>query len=423
MIRILCALIFTLHAYGIVHLADFENIAITTDLEPDDVLALKIIFAEANRLYDAKGKYPIQMIVVGEGNSTIKKLRMETLLKSYYKVPVNIPVKVGKSTLDNLFPHDGEELMGKEQLKLPVPRTEEGSEALIQFVKEAKQPLIIQLKPVQELIPLSFNKELAQKTIVIFYGSFNFRKALDDEDVVQYFRFRPEQTLPIRLQLLLDHFGQSFKKVGIIETFGVLGNQASVYHKHSWSNPVADWIHASPDPFYAMFKTLVCNWNKYKLAWQLNEMKGTFERLKHLFPEKQEVLSGLIHDLSSGGNDGLIERAEALRLELLQLNIPKAKAPEIQSIVNGSIYKTDLDLLERQINFAHMVRPSSGLQFTLSDVILALALIDPSFTAAPVKITVNEKGFIQTASDAKSTVFYYDRCEPKRFVETLLPKL
>lgn len=56
-----------------ISLREHQNIAIATDLEPDDVLALGIIFAEANRVYEqVGGKYPIDLVIVGEGNSGIK---------------------------------------------------------------------------------------------------------------------------------------------------------------------------------------------------------------------------------------------------------------------------------------------------------------------------------------------------------------
>ena len=73
--------------------------------------------------------------------------------------------------------------------------------------------------------------------------------------------------------------------------------------------------------------------------------------------------------------------------------------------------------------FYEKVNPCAGLQFTLSDVILALALIDPCFTASPVKVNVNDKGFLQTACDPKSNVYYYDRKDYQKFVEILLMRV
>lgn len=372
---------------GEFRLADYEHAAVTTDLEPDDVLALKILFDEAFRLHACGKSYPIRLVVVGEGNSAVKKIRMETLLKSYLAVPngVAVPVKEGRSTMDNVFPFDGEELGVK---CVPFPHKEEGTEALVEFVRGASRPLIVQLKPVQEIAALSFHKELAAKTEVICYGSFNLRKALHDEEVARHFRFTEQQGVPVRLQMLLDHFGKSFKKVGIVETFGVLGEQGAVYQCYPWTRPIAEKIEQAGDPFYAMLKILITNWNRYKLGAELKAISDQFPGKREIFQKLSEVWSDACF--------------QDLKKELGN------KIPE---------------QLERSLNFIHKVRPGVGLQFTLSDVILVLALMDNSFTASPVSLSVNELGFIQTKPDPKSNIFYYDRIDHCKFLEILMPKL
>ncbi len=84
-----------------------------------------------------------------------------------------------------------------------------------------------------------------------------------------------------------------------------------------------------------------------------------------------------------------------------------------------------LDQLKRQINFAAQIQPRVGLQFTLSDVIVALALSDHSgfFTATPVKVIVNQQGYLSTSPQDDSNVFYYDRKDHKSFAETLIQQL
>lgn len=161
-------------------LRDYQNVAIATDLEPDDVMALWIIFTEANQHYEQfGGKYPIDLVIVGEGNSAIKRMRMEKLLKDFFYVPVSIQVVAGKSTPDNIFPYDGEELFDKRELvSIPyeVDQGKKAIQALEAFVETSPQPLIIQLKPAQELV--SLRTDLAAKTTVLFYASFNYVKQL-----------------------------------------------------------------------------------------------------------------------------------------------------------------------------------------------------------------------------------------------------
>ncbi len=136
-------------AFQEIHLKEFEHVAIATDLEPDDVLALKLIFEEANRLYTATANYPIDLVIVGEGNSVIKRQRMEKMLQEFFKVPVGVHVEVveGKATRNNLFPYDGEELFDKSEL---IPFVEDTGEkavaALEAFLAHYEQPLIIQTR-------------------------------------------------------------------------------------------------------------------------------------------------------------------------------------------------------------------------------------------------------------------------------------
>ena len=188
---------------------------------------------------------------------------------------------------------------------------------------------------------------------------------------------------------MLDHFGKSFNKVGIVETYGVLENQGSVFYQYAWTQPIIERINRANDPFYSMFKILVTNWNRYKLNKQLKE---TAELLGGRF--QAQFLS-----LSSEWNQGLFAK---LMAELACMRHEE---------------------LERHLSFIEKVNPCAGLQFTLSDVILALALIDPCFTASPVKVNVNDKGFLQTACDPKSNVYYYDRKDYQKFVEILLMRV
>jgi hypothetical protein len=401
-----------------IHLTEYQNVAIATDLEPDDVLALKLIFQEANHLYaqHPENGYPIKLVVVGEGNAAIKKLRMEKMLKDYFSVPVKVEVKEGKSTSDNIFPYDGEELFSKDKLRnIPYPKSEDGTNALITFTKESENPLIIQIKPVQELITLSSNRELAKKATVIFYGSFNFRKSLNDKEVIDYFHFSPDTPLQFKLQTLLDHLSKSFKKLGIVESFGVLGEESSVYFKYPWSQLIAACIEHSHEPFYSMFKQLVHNWNKYLLEVELTDMTKSINELMVLFPQKKEALENIHKQLDSLHTSWDENKFTSVFDEINSLRL-SGDSPESKRV---------LEQLNRDLNFANQLRPSAGIQFTLSDVIVALALGDTGhfFTATPVKVQVNERGFLQTTPEANSNVFYYDRKDHKKFVEIIMPKL
>ena len=388
------------------YLGDYQNVAIATDLEPDDVLALKIIFQKANQLYqqDPLGKYPIELIIVGEGNTAIKRMRMVKLLDEFFELPEGILVKVveGKSTKGNIFPYDGEELFSKAEL-VGIPYIEKGGEeatvALLEFLKASLNPLMIQLKPAQELFEISLHPEISSKTSILFYGSFNLRKTVEDPVVLQHRLFDPVRnpSKKAKLQTLIDHFAGQFLKVGVVESYGLLGLESSVFAEHPWTHPIADVIDHSEEPFLKHFVKLTENWNAYLFRAELEEQIDYLLTLEG---------SPLIRDLAFNFAELLEEWNEPLFLQTYQ-----------------SVTRCMLDeKLQRGMKFAYQLRPNSGIQFTLADVGVALATTDSKglFKALPVSITVNPKGFLETSYKSDSNLYYYQPIEKEKFVELLL---
>ncbi len=401
-------------------LEDFSHTAIATDLEPDDVLAIKIIFEEASRLYMQNNldKYPIDLVVVGEGNSAIKRMRMEKMLSDYFSIPAGVKVKVveGKSTFDNIFPLDGEELFNPiELIAYQENNGEEAIHVLKQFVQEAPNPFIIQLKPAQELFALSLDPSLANKTTVLFYGSFNFRKTISDEDVLAhpYFESFRNSSYQLKLQKLLDQFTSTFLQMGIVESYGVLGDQSIVCDKYPWTQEIAQQIEISEDPFFASFRTLVVNWNHYLLVAELEYLKKTALSLNE--KNKDDELNQIILALETN-LDALINQWDTVLF---------AKTNTMISQLASQIDANILKKFETSMQFIELVNPDVGIEFTLSDVIVALVTSDHKqfFTPLPVHIEVNQNGYLESVEDEASNVFYYNRVDRQAFADLVLKSI
>ena len=410
----------------VISLQKYENVAIETDLEPDDVLALRIIFSEANLIYQqqTEKKYPIKLIIVGEGCSLIKRLRMEKMLTNFFDIPPGVQIKVveGKSTSDNIFPFDGEEFFNREFLSIHTEMSDgsQGIQALEKFINQSENPLVIQLKPAQELFEISFQSDLSQKTTVFLYGGFNLRRTIQDETVLVNKLFDSVRNEPFvkQYQLLIDHFSTSFKKLGILETFGLLGNQSAVFHKHLWTNGIADIIENSNDDFFQMFHMLSSNWNAYLCKKEVYEVQHQLESLLTTFlpTSNPNLICGLnasiknLDSLTKDFRDDVFQSTYTTVMDLIK---------EIQTIYPKM--KSQLGKIEDGLNFIDKVKPSSGLQFTLADVGVALAICDHTgfFTASPVQVLVNQQGHLETLKDPKSNVIYYDRVNREDFATIL----
>jgi|GEM_PF-5437486 hypothetical protein len=368
-------------------LRNYSDVAISTDLEPDDVEALRLIFAEANRLYQQSpgSKYPINLIIVGEGNTAIKKLRMEKLMATYFDLPPGVEIRVveGKATKGNLFPYDGLELFSEKEMKA-IPFPEEGREkqaiaALEAWAKASKKPFLIQLKPASEL--LSLDKEAAKKMTVFFYGSFNFRQTVLDAK---------------ELEGLIDYFSQHFEKIGIIESFGVLGKEPSISWEFPWSHKIATRILESKEPYFVMFREFCHFWNRYSVEMFLEGSAKTIEKLLETHPKEQGLkeisanIQALQQELSLG------------RIKELKAQVFEPKNPELKKLPGWGG-------LERRVGLVDKIA-SSPIQFTLADILVAMAVREDGhrlFQATPIKATYNAEGFLISKPDPTSNVVYY----------------
>ena len=218
------------------------------------------------------------------------------------------------------------------------------------------------------------------------------------------------------MQALLDYFGNQFKEVGVVESYGILGEQSSVYSGYPWTDEIRKQIENSDDPFMIMFRRLVHNWNSYLLQAELPEIRMYLHEIIEMSPVDQQP--SLLDSLSK------LDRISKDWDEKLFVEIYSATMPVMQQIqkMNPSPELTALiDQFERSMQFANKLKPGSGVQFTLSDVGVALTLSDEIdfFKTGQVKININKNGFIETVKTPGSNVLYYDRVDSDRFAQIL----
>jgi len=158
-----------------------KNILITTDLEPDDVIALKDLSSVI------KDSHVITFLV-GEGCARIKAERMEVYMNTFFNHVKNKKVLQGYSSKKD-FPLDGEDLFTKEQLKTFREENEKlpNTNVLLELMN-LDIDLVFNLKPPREFFALFTNpSETFHSTVLkkfanihfITYASFNLRCLMD----------------------------------------------------------------------------------------------------------------------------------------------------------------------------------------------------------------------------------------------------
>lgn len=392
-------------------LKKYDSVAIATDLEPDDVMALKIIFDEANRVYNENSqvKYPIDLVIVGEGNTAIKRMRLEKMMKQYYNLPKDVDVQIveGRATLYNIFPYDGQELFEEAELKeVKFNEDDKGAVTLLKdFVKKAEQPLIIQIKPANELFALSLDQELSAKTSVIFYGGFNISATLKDPEIQSLL------TGKNKIEAMMQHFSDRFLKVAIIENYGVLGDESAVYTGFPWTNQISESIRSSPEEFFKIFQTLTYNWNRYILEDSFHDAIKQIDEIIVGLPAEKEALRSFFNEIKTNFQ----ELVQNWNETLFQTTIAMSKQA-ITEVTNQA------QALQRTIKLMEKVQPQSGLQFTFADILVALAISENHdfFSAAEIRVTCNDYGFLVPVPEPGSNTIYYNRVDRNTFADSLL---
>lgn len=173
------------------------SVWVETDLEPDDVLAIRL-----------KPLCHANWYVVGEGNANTKYNRMKKYCQLLNNTSAIIIYGMNSS---KPFPNDGKEF---DVLPNDIPSNINYLDNFIALSK-CKNPIMFSLKPMKELLhEFAKNKDLIKSLVknieLYLYGSFNIRSILTEHkgNVIELL--------------------QNFKKVCIYESFYATGEQNSI---------------------------------------------------------------------------------------------------------------------------------------------------------------------------------------------------
>lgn len=170
------------------------HLVVSTDLEPDDILALSRLFAElsANRVW------PSIQIIVGEGNAPnarMMKVRQmiqaaadDKLLPRSYAASIDVlPGSSSRSDKEVVHHHYNREFFGQETPEvLDVATIEKSRKRIVATIAGAKKArrnvVFMEFKPVNDSIPIlaACRGVLTHDDALLLSGSFNIRRFLEE---------------------------------------------------------------------------------------------------------------------------------------------------------------------------------------------------------------------------------------------------
>jgi hypothetical protein len=216
-------------------------IFLETDLESDDLLAIYLLAK--------RGYYP-SVIVVGEGDATIKVARMHSymrLLKFENLIPQGHQwIIIQGYSSKKLFPQDGAEfdLTSINELKTKgLPHQTHYVTALQSYIANHQDPIYIGLKPPREL--MQYHSQLTAEIAKLrgyMYGSFNFRSVW------------------VQLKELSELLPR-FKSMHIYESFYATGSLNSM--DPDWCPQTWKQLFHDKSPFLKTVNLVVSNWNSH----------------------------------------------------------------------------------------------------------------------------------------------------------------
>jgi hypothetical protein len=225
-----------------------RSLLVMTDLETDDVIAIYLL---SRRFRNTK-----IMFLVGEGCAYIKKLRMESYIKTLGFTNAEVVRGYGS---DRLFKYDGYDIMTKEQIdgldwasiNWTAENKEEVKEKVFKFIRD-ESPFIISLKPPRELMEMFVNghpryRRIFKRCVFAGYMSFNLRCLMND------------------YKRKLVNFLRSFKLCYFYETHYAVG-----------SNNIITKDDFDFDKLPEIIKNVMYLWNKF----QAEDCRKTLEELE-----------------------------------------------------------------------------------------------------------------------------------------------
>ena len=225
----------------------YDAVYISTDLEPDDVLAIKAL---APRLQHVR-----LFCVVGEHALDKRQMMMDILVHSGLARRAHV-VSGRKSRMD--YPAGVEAAFSPEGSRVSDRLRTAGAEQpcaqqLEAFLQEAEHPLAILLKPMHELRDLA--ESTLRKTVAVAYGSFNFTQ-MQLEMVADASAAGQDLNVQDAFEQQMSLFSQ-FKRCTIVERACSIGRVESL----NAQQPI--WRHIEEDK---KLMKLVSGWQQISLS-------------------------------------------------------------------------------------------------------------------------------------------------------------
>lgn len=284
----------------------FQNshLIVSTDLEPDDVLALMTLFSELKKNYIETRSYPSIQFLVGE-SSISKKEKMQEIVAAA-RADGLIPENAQDIEVLNGFTSKGDEDFThkfyaenffKTNDKVSNEEINESRNKIIektaQSKAEGKNIRIFAWKPMEDLMALNDSLKLNEHDSIYLSGSYNVRQLIDWS----------EESSKIASCDKINSFLKSVSaELNIFEAFATyemqerLPKQVAHYSDNAPNSPekgltkVASAIQQSNMSIVSILRDSVINWNKGIMKGQTGKL---FKILKSSYPENESSLSAL----------------------------------------------------------------------------------------------------------------------------------
>lgn len=297
-----------------------------TDLETDDLWAL-LVLSRLHRIVP-------RVIVVGEGDSSIKAQRIQVYIEQLYPQDYKTIQLIQGQDSHRKFGLDGLDIQGYQGHYQVVAPADQYASCFKRFVQESIDchaiPTMILIKPIRELIQLPID-QLGQVEAYM-YGGFNLRTLLEEQWI------------------------RSDKLVQLLNAF----KRLFLYESHFATGSVSSICKQTMPLLYAQYKQMLqLNKNKKTFVQCLDRVMTTWNQ--HMLSrciDKQDAKSmQLVHNIQQGGDFQMVAADQALTC-LLPIDDPQNSTlvkPVNVSFDPASHYTTLTDCVNSSVYCFHSV--------------------------------------------------------------------
>ena len=374
-----------------------HSFLLTTDLEPDDVIAIiKIVQAISKQAESSSD--PLKLtIVLGEGNSNIKYAFMEKLIERFKSINllqnmeveclVDVECVRGFSNFNGSqegYIDDGKPLLNDEEIQSILKKPIEDKTATLQKIKSFlatnDNTLVIAMKPFGEF--LEIEPDLFHPHTLVAYGSYNFRETWKSTDK------NTETELKKKVLTMLNAFAASY----IYERWFTV--QQTCYSLENDPELFESIIGAKDQSILNIINIMIHNWNNHIIKSQFDDYGKYLEVLfaKNIFTESEKTFLKQVNPESQ--NKKLYSEIKALIESKLQV-VTNNDEPVFEKLKRGIILLENL---------------TSSMQFVNADADLIAVVTgscEHAITAAPANFSFNgaKTGILPPTSDTNTYVF------------------